>query len=331
MATWRLYTCGGFNYPKTTPVPGNTYADYLIGHDAPNSDLASICGSDVGQHLDFSFGWFSVFQRCGLRFPTDALPLPITINSGKVIVQQTNPMPAGQPDAGYAVHLVEGAGLVAPPIVADYGLLNTRIVSRGSTAIPVGGYPAHTDVNIALNALGLADISRVAYTTYGVRSNNDMNAIGGWPQHAEWNGLFWDYVFSFPFMMQILSFVRTATDITITARITESLLTSARVPVLDLDTNDVADHTSLSLTVQIDSGLGWTDIATFGYPALNQVLTATAAIGMYTGVSYRLKMTNKDIDLAVYGGIDAWYTAPVISPPAGKSNRKAYPFGRCNL
>lgn len=141
------------------------HATYLTAHDAatgtPHAYDASLL---VGQKLGY------YIYRGVLYFDTIGLPSRINITSAKVSCWCVDADAA----AAWQLTLVEGDVTLSWPVVADYGALLDEITSFGTLASGDMTPGAWEEIN--LNAAGLAVISKIGTTTFGMRSNKDIAA-----------------------------------------------------------------------------------------------------------------------------------------------------------
>jgi len=149
---------GGFGIPYSTI------------HDAP--EALYVFGSEDRLWIGQIAFWGTVcLYRTGLFFDTTSLP------DGAVPVQGTLSLFGRYDDSAtdFAIHVVRGAPLDDPLVAADYGDLLYEVETRGwlNTAYWVVG--AYND--ISLLGRGVAEISTIGLTKFGLRSHRDIDYI----------------------------------------------------------------------------------------------------------------------------------------------------------
>lgn len=173
------YTTNCRNY---TGASGESYESV---HDAPVAN-GSAQPFWVGQGRYGAPPYYYIINRCGVFFDTSSLPDKAEIVSVYLSFYCTALYWPGGPDFNFTI--VNGDDLDMPISAENYGDLLDDTLSFGSLAF--SSWVENQWNNIVLNASGLAKISKIGTTKFGIRSSNDIFSViptgeevieaGGW-------------------------------------------------------------------------------------------------------------------------------------------------------
>ena len=155
-------------------VTGETYATV---HDAEDADYADYAGTYalVGQEWIAATDTFRIW-RGALQFDTTGIPALATITNSTIMLYGH----ADNSAMDFYINITRGAELNSPIVISDYGALRNEL--GGRQADPAGWVSsADWQLNnynaFVLNAAGIGDIVKGGVTKYGVRSEQDIDAV----------------------------------------------------------------------------------------------------------------------------------------------------------
>ncbi len=265
--------------------------------------------------IDPSAGnWISyqpVIGRAGVLFPTTAIPASVNILGASFLFTQERHW---SPDVGGGglVYILKDPGLHFPEDLSDYGLLRNATVVRSGFNVPPTGFDRIPQV-CSLSSGGIADISRIVNTAYALRQSKDL--FNDDPYPTSYGFVITDLGSSGNLFMEkiprINPIIRNLTSAVISGRIEEDPNTDI-VPILEVDTDDTDDHTSLDVTLQysLDS-FTWIDAVSVNLLKLNTDISTTIPVDKYQTLYLRTRAVNHG------GGTANTYYSPTDVSPGG--------------